>query len=140
MPEEELPSLKLFNSLARMYLQRELLINKITEGRELTLTKAERIVNGIIEDPYLLRLIEMLDRFFLIRRKDSVSIVKSYRYRLSQFVNKTIGLENFVSLLQLRREELENALIKEKENLLKRKNEFPILEAQLAILLKWHGG
>lgn len=139
MPKEEFPSLELFNDLARIYLERELLINKVADGRELNLTGAERIVDRIIEDSDLLRLIGMLDRFFLMKGRDSVDVVRSYRYRLNQFVEKTIGLESFVSLLHLKREELKNMLIKEKENLLKRKGEFRILEAQLTILLKWYG-
>lgn len=111
----------------------------VANGKELTLTDAERIVDRIIEDFHLLKLIRMLDRFFLIKERDSVKIVRSYRYRLNLFVDRTIGLDSFASLLHLKREELENMLIKEKENLLKRRREFPILEAQLAVLLKWHG-
>lgn len=115
-----------------------MLINKIADGKEITLTGAERKVDDLIKDLDLLRLIEMLDRFFLIKgRFDSVAIVRSYRYRISQFVDRTIGLEEYSSLLPLKREELENTLKREKENLLKRKEMFPILEAQLAILLRW---
>ena len=138
MVYEELPFLESFNSLARLYLEREMLINKLANGKETTLTSAEKKVDESIKDPSLLKLIAMLDRFFLIKGGfGSVRNVRSYRNRLNQFVDHTIGLEEYSSLLHLEREKLENVLKKEIENLLKRKETFPILEAQLAILLKW---
>jgi len=129
---------ELFNLLARVYIERELLINKISDGKETTLSEAEKKVNSLIEDDYLIKLIEMLDRFFLIKgHRNSVSIVRSYRYRLNQFINRTIGFEDYSFLLGLSAENLERRLKENIGKLLERKDSFPLLKAQLSILLRW---
>lgn len=130
-----------FNDLARLYLKRELLISKLADGKEITLSESEKRVDALIEDENLLKLIRMLDEFFTIRlrSKDSVKIIRSYRNRLHQFVDRTIGSEEYGFLFSLNKEELEKMLKEDKEKLLKRKDIFPLLEGQLLILLKWFG-
>lgn len=130
-------SLRAFNDLARLYLIRELLISKLADGIEITLTESERKVDKLINDPYLLKLIRILDGLFWIKRKDSVRIVRSYRHRLHLFINKTIGLEEYGSLLTLNKEELEDKLKDVRDRLLKNKDKFEILERQVG--LKWFG-
>jgi hypothetical protein len=130
-----------FNDLSRLYLKRELLISKLADGREITLSESEKRVDALIEDKDLLKLVKMLDEFFAIRlrSKDSVKIVRSYRNRLNQFIDHTIGLKEYSFLLSLNKEELKKMLEEDKEKLLKRKDLFPILEGQLLILLRWFG-
>jgi hypothetical protein len=136
----ELPYEELFDHLAKVYVEQELLINKISDGIEISLSKAEKMVNELIKDEALLKLIRMLDRFFLIKQPArSVELVRAYRYRLNQFISHTIGIEKYVSILGLTREELEESLKEDVEELLKRKEAFPLLEAQLSILLRWFG-
>jgi hypothetical protein len=139
----KLPYEELFDHLAKVYIEQELLINKISDGIEISLSEAENMVNELIKDEVLLKLIRMLDRFFLIRRHprshDSFELVRAYRNRLDQFISHTIGIEKYVSILGLTREGLEESLKKDVEELLKRKEAFPLLEAQLSILLRWLG-
>jgi hypothetical protein len=135
-----LPHEELFDHLAKVYIEQELLINKISDGIEIPLSKAENIVNELIKDEDLLKLIRMLDRFFLIKHyRDSVKLIRAYRNRLYQFISHTIGTEKYVSILGLTRKELEESFKKDVEELLKRKEAFPLLEAQLNILLRWFG-
>mgnify|MGYP000176751624 CR=1 FL=1 len=128
---------ELFNYLAQVYVERELLINKTSDGK-ISLSEAEMKIDDLIGSTHLLKLLRMLDRFFLIKGKsDSVKITRSYRYRLNQFINRTIGIEKYTSLLGLSKEELEARLREDVEKLLRREDSFPLLEAQLNILLKW---
>jgi len=60
-----------FNDLAKLYLIRDLLISKLANGIEVTLTQAEKKVDKLIDDPNLLKLVEMLDKFFWIKDRDS---------------------------------------------------------------------
>jgi hypothetical protein len=101
-------SLELFNDLARLYLKRELLISKLADGKEITLSKSEEKIDALIKDENLLKLVKMLDEFFAIRvrLRDSVKIVRSYRNRLNQFIDHTIGSEEYSFLLALKKEEL----------------------------------
>jgi hypothetical protein len=114
------------------------LIGKLADGREITLSESEKIVDVLIEDESLLKLVKMLDELFIIRlrSKDSVKIVRSYRNKFNRLVNRAMGSEEYGSLLALKREALESKLKEDVEKLLKMKNAFPILEEQLSILLK----
>jgi len=126
----------LFDDLARLYLQREILISKLCNA-EVDLTRAEDKVRDLIEDAYLLRLVGMLDDIFALTYRDPVLLVRQYRGRLNKFVSKTIGFEEYGKLLPLKTEELERRLKDSNKKLQDRKNEFPILEGQLSILLRW---
>lgn len=131
---------EIFNHLAKVYIERELLINKVSDGKEVSLSQGEEKIDALIKDEHLLKLIRMIDRFFLIKiwgRPDSVKIVRSYRNRLDQFIDRTIGLEGYAFLIKLSKEELEKKLKEDVEELLKSKDSFPMLEAQLSILLRW---
>jgi len=64
-------------------------------------------------------------------------MVRSYRHRLSLFVERTIGLEEYGALLSFDKEELENELNNIRNKLLRNKEMFSILEAQVNMLLKW---
>lgn len=113
-----------FNSLASLYLQREILISKFADGKKVNLTDAEKKVDTLIKDADLLELIKKLDSFFLITGRDSIKIVEAYRNRLGFFVNRTIGLEEYGSLLPLTTRELAEDLGKEKKKLLDKKDIF----------------
>jgi len=133
MPEEP------FDRLARVYIERELLINKISDGKKVSLSEAQKKVEELIKDEHLLKLLRMLDRFFLIKgkRKDSIRIVRTYRYRLNQFVDRTIGHKHYALLLTSSKADLEERLAKDVRELLGNKDLFPLLEAQVKILLRW---
>ena len=133
------PLSETFNDLAKLYLIRDLLISKLADGIEITLTESERRVDELIDNPYLLKLVRMLDKFFWIKEKDSVRIIRSYRHRLNLFVHRTIGLEEYGALLPLNKEELENELKYVRDELLRNKDMFLVLEGQVDILLKWFG-
>jgi hypothetical protein len=128
---------ELFNRLAKVYIERELLINKISDGEKVSLSEAQRKVEELIKDEHLLKLLGMLDRFFLIKGKDSIRIVRAYRYRLNQFVDRTIGHEQYALLLTSSKADLEETLAKDVRELLGNRDLFPLLEAQVKILLRW---
>jgi len=131
------PSHEAFNDLAKLYLIRDVLIGKLANGIEVTLTQAENKVDELIDDPDLLKLVKMLDKFFWIKVRGSVRMVRSYRHRLSLFVERTVGLEEYGRLLSFNKEELENELNNIRNKLLRNKGMFSILEAQVDMLLKW---
>jgi flagellar biosynthesis component FlhA len=131
---------ELFNELAKIYIERESLIHKIADGRDISLSEAEEMIEALIEDKVLLRFIKMLDRFFLVkgrRIEDSVKIVEAYRHRLNQFIDRTIGFKEYTTIIGLPREKLEKLLKEDVKKLLERGETFLLLEAQLSILLKW---
>jgi len=127
---------ELFNDLSRLYLIRDILIAKLADGIEITLTEAERMVDDMIDNPELLDLMKLFDEFFYITSWYPERIVRSYRYRLELFVNKTIGLAEYGILLSLTKSELEQKLIDIKDRLLKNKQIFPELKRLIPLFLK----
>jgi hypothetical protein len=138
---EELPShlLESFYDLARLYLQRELLISKLSDAEEVTLTMAEEKVSALIK-PHLQGPVKMLDRWFLTSRtsKDTVRMVAAYRYRLNYFIDHTIGMREYSTFLRMDKDELQKMIAKLGRKL-DREPVRRLLEAQLAILLRWSG-
>lgn len=138
----ELPShlLEPFYDLARLYLQRELLISKLADGEEVTLTMAEEKVSALIGEAHLLDPVKMLDRWFLVRRRsnDTTRMIAGYRYRLNHFIDHTIGMREYSSFLRMEKDELQKMIANLSRKLADESGR-RLLEGQLAILLRWSG-
>lgn len=117
---------RLLKNVAKVYAERELLINKMA-GSAVSLSQAEAKVNALIGDERLLDLMGVIDGLVLSARGVD---------KLDEFIDSTIKAEKYHSLMMLSAEELERQLREDAERALTEASSFQTLKMRLQKLSK----